>query len=49
MHISKGEKLATKELIKRIGISDKTWKTNKNDILIALSEVCDFEASYSRK
>lgn len=49
MLISKGEKLSTKELVKKIGISEGTWKNNKNDILMALSNACDFEAIYSRK
>lgn len=49
MHVVKGEKLDTKELIKRIGIGEATWKRNKNDILLALANVCEYQTSYSRK
>lgn len=49
MIIKAGEKLNTKELIQRIGISEGTWKNNKKDILLALEDVCTYEAIYSRK
>ena len=46
MKFYKGEKLNTKELIKRIGISERTWKSNRKDILLALFNSCEYEATY---
>lgn len=49
MIIKAGEKLSIKELIQRLGIGEATWKRNKKDILLALEDVCTYEAIYSRK
>lgn len=46
MKFLKGEKLSTKELIKRIGISERTWKSNQKDILLVLSDSCEYEVIY---
>lgn len=46
MTVVKDERLETKELIQKMGISDKTWKTNKKDILVALADSCEYEVEY---
>lgn len=44
--IHEGDRLTTKELYTRLGISDKTWKTNKKDILIEIGKVFEYEVEY---
>lgn len=46
MKFYKGEQLNTKELIKRIGISHGTWDNKRKDILLALSNSCEYEVIY---
>ena len=44
--VVKDERLETKELIKRMGIGEATWKRNNKDILIALADCCEYEVEY---
>lgn len=41
-----GERLNTKEVYQRLGISDKTWKKNRKDILTELSNIYEYEIEY---
>lgn len=41
-----GERLNTKEVYQRLGISDKTWKKNRKDILIELGNIYEYEVEY---
>lgn len=40
------DKLNTKEVQKRLGISDATWKRNRKDILTELSNIYEYEIKY---
>ena len=46
MTVVKDERLNTKELIQKIGISEGTWKSNKKDILLAIADCCEYEVEY---
>lgn len=46
MEIYAGDRLSTKDLIKKLGISEATWKRNRKDILKNLADSYVYEVEY---